>query len=194
MGQPSLSVPRHRLLRGLLAVQKGNCGWKAVQRKCVALWKRGCLAPKIQFLWSVVAAYKDHIEQWTKVKHLLIGLLRCFASVKRHMFIFPCKNLQPLAKIVLCVVFFFKLSLLSCVCGFPPSPHQKVKIRLKIRHYYWKTIFWESFHTYNYILWKKIVLVCSFHHSNGQFCTGIHTQTCANIAQAGWYTQRESKH
>lgn len=50
MGQHSLSVLRHRLLQGLLAVENGNCGWKAVQRKCVALWKWGCLAPKIQFL------------------------------------------------------------------------------------------------------------------------------------------------
>lgn len=37
MGQHSLSVLRHRLLQGLLAVQNGIGGWKAVQRKRVAL-------------------------------------------------------------------------------------------------------------------------------------------------------------
>lgn len=62
MGQPSLPVLQHGLLQGVVAVQNGNCCWKAVQRKRVALGKWGCVDPKIQFLQSVMTSYKGQIE------------------------------------------------------------------------------------------------------------------------------------
>lgn len=47
MGQRSLPVLQHGLLWGLVAVQNGNCCWKAVQRNWVALGEWACVDPKI---------------------------------------------------------------------------------------------------------------------------------------------------
>lgn len=117
-----------------------------------------------------------------------MGLLRCFASVKRCSY-FPAKIFSFwLKQFSACVFqFFFFLNSLCFHVFVILSPFKKKKGK----NFILKMLLLENcilrtfLHIQLYMM-KKIVFICFFHCCNGQFHTDIHTLACANTDSPSW--------